>query len=185
MSLTKKIVLAFLLVTVLPLGVIIWVSHRTFVEQAERQVGTRLEDSVVQVGRTIDEFMLSGIRDVKSLEAEPDLSSGDYKLADKRLSSFTYSFPYFDHVILTDIHGMVVASSYGPDVAKSLFALLDNTQDEFELALNSAAGSAYVSGLAYVHDSLHRVVSAGKLTSVDFGVQLLTRVREAGGHTVG
>ncbi len=46
MSLTKKLVLAFLLVTLIPLGVIIWVSHRTFVEQAQQQIGTRLEESV-------------------------------------------------------------------------------------------------------------------------------------------
>jgi hypothetical protein len=46
MSLTKKLILAFLLVTVVPLGVVIYVSHRTFLEYAERQVGNRLEDSV-------------------------------------------------------------------------------------------------------------------------------------------
>ena len=34
MSLTKKLVLAFLLVALIPLGVIVWVSHRTFFEQA-------------------------------------------------------------------------------------------------------------------------------------------------------
>ena len=77
MSLTNKLVLAFLLVTLIPLGVIIWVSHRTFVEQAQQQIGTRLEDSVVQVGRSIDEFMLSCVSDMKSLAADPDLSAGE------------------------------------------------------------------------------------------------------------
>ena len=43
MSLTKKLVLAFLLVTLIPLGVVIWISHRTFSDQAEQQIGTRLE----------------------------------------------------------------------------------------------------------------------------------------------
>jgi hypothetical protein len=42
MSLTKKLILAFLLVTVVPLSVIIWVSHRTLVEQAQQQIGKRL-----------------------------------------------------------------------------------------------------------------------------------------------
>ena len=59
MSLTKKLVLAFLLVTLIPLDVIIWVSHRTFVQQAQQQIGTRLEDSAVEAGRSIDEFMLA------------------------------------------------------------------------------------------------------------------------------
>ena len=78
MSLTKKLVLAFLLVTLIPLGVIIWVSHQTFVDQAQEQIGTRLEDSAVEVGRSIDEFMLSCLRDTKFLAADPDLSSGDH-----------------------------------------------------------------------------------------------------------
>jgi hypothetical protein len=77
MSLTKKLILAFLLVTVVPLGVVIWVSHWTFLKYAERQVGTRLEDSVVQVGRGMDEFMLDRIRDMQAIATEPELSSGD------------------------------------------------------------------------------------------------------------
>jgi hypothetical protein len=48
MSLAKKLILAFLLMTVVPLGVIIWVSHRTLVEQAHQQIGTRLEDSLMR-----------------------------------------------------------------------------------------------------------------------------------------
>ena len=75
MSLTKKLVLAFSLVTLLPLGMIIWVSHRTFVQQAQEQIGARLEDSVIQVGKSIDEFMLNCIRDMKSLAADPGLSA--------------------------------------------------------------------------------------------------------------
>jgi hypothetical protein len=92
-SLTKKLILAFLLVTVVPLGVVIWVSHRTFVGYAERQVGTRLEDSVVQAGRDMDEFILGCIRDMKALAADPDLITEDRDDLDKRLSRFTYTFP--------------------------------------------------------------------------------------------
>ena len=47
MSLIKKLVLAFLLMTLIPLGVIFWVSHRTFAERAQQQLGTPLEDSVL------------------------------------------------------------------------------------------------------------------------------------------
>ena len=61
-----QLVLA-LLVTLVPLGVIIWVAHRTFVEQAERQVGGQLENSVAQVGKSMDEFMLKCTRELKSL----------------------------------------------------------------------------------------------------------------------
>ena len=77
MSLTKKLILAFLLVTVVPLGVIIWVSHRTLVEQAQQQIGTRLEDSVIQIGKSIDAFMLNSISDIRTLAANPNLGLGD------------------------------------------------------------------------------------------------------------
>jgi hypothetical protein len=55
MSLTKKLVLTFLLMTLIPIGVIIWVSRQTLVEQVQQQVGTRLKDSVVQIGKSMDE----------------------------------------------------------------------------------------------------------------------------------
>lgn len=91
--LTLKLVLAFLLVTVVPLGVIIWASHRTVVEQAERQIGTQLEDSVVHVGERMDELILNRTNALKSLVSDPDLSSGDHELISKQLSSFIYAFP--------------------------------------------------------------------------------------------
>ena len=137
MSLTRKLVLAFLLVTLVPLGAIIWVSHRTFVDQAQQQIGTRLEDSVVEAGRSIDEFMLNCIRDMKALAADPDLSAGDHKLRDEHLSDFTYSFPYFDQVMLVDTQGRIVASSYTPSVGESLFTHFENTRNDFALALRS------------------------------------------------
>ena len=59
MSLTKKLVLAFLLVTMVPLGTIIGVLHHTFVKHAEEQVGTRIEDSVIHAGKSVDECMVS------------------------------------------------------------------------------------------------------------------------------
>jgi hypothetical protein len=75
MSLAQKFVLTFLLVVLVPLGVIIRVSYGTLVEHAQQQIGTRLEDSVVQVGKSIDQFMLSSIWDMKSLAADPDVGS--------------------------------------------------------------------------------------------------------------
>lgn len=44
MSLTKKLVLTFLLVTLVPIGVIVWVSQRILVKQAQQQIGARLQE---------------------------------------------------------------------------------------------------------------------------------------------
>ena len=119
MSLTKKLVLALSLVTLIPLGVIL-VSHRTFVRQARQRIGTRLEDSVVEVGRSVDEFMLNCIRDLKSLAADPDLGSEEHGFRAEPLSRFTYSFPYFDQVMLVDTQGGIVASSRSTRDRKSV-----------------------------------------------------------------
>ena len=189
MSLTKKLILAFLLVTVVPLGVVIWVSHRTFVGYAERQVGTRLEDSVVQAGRDMDEFILGCIRDMKALAADPDLITEDRDDLDKRLSRFTYTFPYFDEFMLVDATGVVVASSYAPAVGTSLFTRLftrfDDARDEFERALHSPPGAVYISDLDDVPEPLRRAAAAGNLIDVALTIQMLTAVQDASGHCVG
>src|ERR1700693_2627217 len=95
MSLTKKLVLAFLLVTMVPLGAIIGVLHYTFVEHAEGQVGARLEDSVIERGKSVDEFMFSCIRGMKDLAEDSALSSGDRDITHKQLSRYVHSFPYY------------------------------------------------------------------------------------------
>ena len=189
MSLTKKLILAFLLVTVVPLGVVIWVSNRTFVGYAERQVGTRLEDSVVQAGRDMDEFILGCIRDMKALAADPDLITEDRDDLDKRLSRFTYTFPYFDEFMLVDATGVVVASSYAPAVGTSLFTRVftrfDDARDEFERALHSPPGAVYISDLDDVPEPLRRAAAAGNLIDVALTIQMLTTVQDASGHCVG
>jgi PAS domain S-box-containing protein len=184
MSLTKKLVLAFLLVTLIPLGVIIWVSHQTFVEQAQEQIGSRLEDSAVQVGRSIDEFMLGCIRDMKSLAADPDLDSGDYDLRDEHLSRFTYSFPYFDQAMVVDAEGMVMASSYRPNVGESLFTHFPNARGQFELALHSPSGSVYVSDLSDVAE-VGQVGGESSQSHRPLNMQLLTPLQNGSGRPTG
>jgi PAS domain S-box-containing protein len=184
MSLTKKLVLAFLLVTAIPLGAIIAMLHYTFLKHAEEQVGTRLEDSVIQVGKSMDEFMFSCIRGMKDLAPDPELSSGDPITTGKHLLQYVRSFPYFGEIMLVDRHGTVIASSSSPDVGTSLFTRFDDTRDEFEQALHRAPGYVYISDLNEIPESLRRVVAVGKLRDVDLGFQMLTAVKDAAGNTV-
>jgi PAS domain S-box-containing protein len=183
MSLTKKLVLAFLLVTTVPLGAIIGVLHYTFVEHAEGQVGARLEDSVIQGGKSVDEFMFSCIRGMKDLAEDPELSSGDSDATHKHLSRYIHSFPYFGEVMLVDAQGTVIASSSPPEVGTSLFTRFDDTWHEFEQSLHSPAGVVYISDLNEIPEPLRRVAAAGKLRDVDLGIQMLTAVQDAAGRT--
>jgi PAS domain S-box-containing protein len=185
MSLTKKLVLAFLLVTLIPLGLIIWISHRTFVEQAQEQIGARLEDSVVQVGKSIDEFLVNCIGDTKCIAADPDLSSQDRKAIDELLSRFTYSFPCFDQVMLVDTQGGIVASSYSPSVGESLFTHFDQTRDGFDRALQSPPGSVYVTNLSDVSAPLRHAAVEGRLSNRLLNIQMLAPVQDVSGRCVG
>jgi PAS domain S-box-containing protein len=184
MSLTKKLVLSFLLVTLIPLGVIIWVSHRTFVDQAQKQIGTRLEDGVVQVGTGINEFMLKCSSNVKSLAADPDLSSGNVESIKENLSRFAFSFPYFDQIMLVDTHGGIIASSYGPSVGESLFTHFDNTRDEFELTLHGSPGSIYISDLSDVPESVRTALAESRPSNRLLSIQFLAPIEDRTGHCV-
>jgi PAS domain S-box-containing protein len=183
MSLTKKLVLAFLLVTMVPVGAIIGVLHYTFVKHAEGQVGARLEDSVIQGGKSVDEFMFSCIRGMKDLAEDSELSSGDSNATNKNLSRYIHSFPYFGEVMLVDAQGTVIGSSSPQEVGTSLFTRFDDTWHEFEQTLNSAAGVVYISDLNEIPEPLRRVAAAGKLRDVDLDIQMLTAVKDAAGRT--
>jgi PAS domain S-box-containing protein len=185
MALIKKLVLAFLLVSMVPLGAIIGVLHYTFVEHAEGQVGARLEDSVIQRGKSVDEFMFSCIRGMQDLAKDSELSSGDSAAILKHLSRYIHSFRYFGEVMLVDAQGMVIASSSPPEVGTSLFTRFDDTWHEFEQALHSSAGVVYISDLNEIPEPLRRVAAAGKLRDVDLDIQMLTAVQDAAGHTTG
>src|SRR5580700_10638872 len=169
MSLTRKLVLAFLLVTMVPLGTIIGLLHYSFVQHAEEQVGTRLEDSVIQVGKGVDEFMFSCMRGIKDLAEDPDLTFGDRVVTQTQLSRYIRSFPYFGEVMLVDTHGMVIASSSPPEAGKSFFTRFADTRDEFEQALHGSQGVGYINDLS---EPLRRQVAAGKLAEVNLDMQM-------------
>ena len=185
MSLTKKLVMAFLLVTLIPLGVIIRVSHRIFVEQARQQVGARLGGSAAETGKSIDDYMVNCMRDLKSLAADPDLRAEDHGLRQEHLARFTSSFPYFDQVILVDPEGGIVATSNTSPVGESLFTHFDNTRAQFELALRGAPGSVYVCDLNDVSEPLRHAAVEGRLSNTLLNIQMLVPVQDRNGHCIG
>jgi hypothetical protein len=76
-------------VILIPVGVIIWVSRQTLVAQAQDQISTRLKDSVVQVGKSMDEFMFNAIRNVQTQAAKPVMGLGDLRVARDDLARLT------------------------------------------------------------------------------------------------
>jgi PAS domain S-box-containing protein len=185
MSLTKKLVLTFLAVTLIPVGVIILVSRQTLVEEAQEQIGTRLRDSVVQVGRSMDEFMFNSIRHIQAMAVNPDLSLGNLNDANRDLIRLADSFSYFDQVMLVNPGGVIISSSDGASLGESLFTLFAETRNEFDLALHSEPGSVYISDLG---DGLKSVSPAGTgeyLGQRLLSLQILVPVHDSEGRPAG
>ena len=181
MSLTKKLVLTFLLVTLIPIGVIIWVSRQTLVEQAQQQIGTRLEDSVVQVGKSMDEFMFNSIHNIQTMAANPNMSLGDLNITNGDLARLTYSFSFFDQVMLVNPHGVIIASSDTASLGRSLFSDFANTRNEFAMAVRARPGSAYVS----LTDALKPSANEERRSNRLLGIQILVPVEDSEGRLVG
>ena len=184
MSLTKKSVLTFLLMTLIPIGVVIWVSRLTLVEQAQQQIGTRLQDSVVQVGKSMDEFMFNSIHNIQTLAANPDMSLGDLNIANGELARLTYSFSYFDQVMLVNPQGMIIASSDSTSLGRSLFTVFASTRSEFEKAFRAGPGSAYVS-LTDASIPLNRTAAEERRSNKLLTIQILVPVQDSEGRPVG
>jgi PAS domain S-box-containing protein len=184
MSLTKKSILTFLLMTLIPIGVIIWVSRQTLVEQAQDQIGTRLKDSVVQVGKSMDEFMFNAIHNVQTLAANPVMSLGDLKVARDDLARLTYSFSFFEEVMLVNPQGVIVASSDNTSVGGSLFAGFPGTRNEFALAVRARPGSAYVV-LTAAGNQVNQSAGEGRRSHRLLRIQILVPVQDSEGRSVG
>ena len=185
MSLTKKLVLTFLLGTLIPIAVIIWVARQTLVEQAQQQIGRRLEDSVVQVGKSMDDFMFNSIRHIQTIAADQDMSSQNLDQANLDLVRLADSFSYFDQVMLVNPQGVIIASSDSSSVGVPLFARFAKTRNEFELALRGRPGSVYVSDLGSDLKSLDLAAADERLSNRLLDIQILVSVQDSEGRPVG
>src|ERR1700730_3730466 len=184
MSLTKKLVLTFLLVTLIPIAVIIWVSRQTLVEQAQQQIGIRLEDSVVQVGKSMDEFMFNSIRNIQTVAADPDIGSRSLEITNHHLARLAYSFSLFDQVMLVNPQGVIIASSDESSIGESLFAQFPHSRNEFDLTLRSRPGSVYVSYLADDSKTQGQAATNEHPKNRLLDIQILVSVQDSEGHTV-
>ncbi len=184
MSLTKKLVLTFLLMTLIPIGIIIWVSRQTFVEQAQKQIGTQLKDSVVQVGKSMDEFMFNSIHNIQTMAADPDMSLADLTIANVDLARLTYSFSFFDQVMLVNPQGVIIASSDSASLGRSLFTDFPNTKKEFGMAFRARPGSVYVSQADAANSLNLSAAEAGRSNRL-LHIQILVPVEDSEGRPVG
>lgn len=81
--------------------------------------------------------------------------------------------------MLADTQGRIVASSYRPNMGKSVFALFENTEDEFGIAVRGSAGSVYFSPMANVPERIREAAAKGRLKDLALEIHMLTPVKDS------
>jgi PAS domain S-box-containing protein len=183
--LTRKLVLAFIAITALPFGVLVWVLSIPSIHQSEALTGARLQDNVDQAARFIDQFMVTCVRDMRDFVSSTDYLSPNTRENNQQLKKLTYHHPYFSEISFVDDSGTIVASSYPPFVGRLLFDTVDKRSDQFPQAVRGAAGSVFVSDLSDVSDRVSALAERGRLTGADLKLELLAPVHDSGGRYVG
>ena len=94
MSLSRKLLLAFVILAIGPLAAVILVFRLTFAPKAEWMVGGRLQDNAVQTARAVGNFMLTCLRDFKALAEAVELLRDSHSPAtiSSRLARHTYAY---------------------------------------------------------------------------------------------
>ena len=145
MTLTRKLVLAFAAVIVVPFAALVWMLAGPTIRQSEEFAGARLQDNVVQAARLMDEMMRSSVRDTRSLVASFAYTHDSAARSNARLEEFTRHYPYFTRISLIRADGLVTTSS-DPSQSGTQFSVLSSPyQADFNHALNSAAGTVLFS----------------------------------------
>ena len=184
MSLTNKFILTFLLVTLIPIGIIILVARQNIAEHSQQEVGIRLEDSVVQVRKGMDEFLSNSIHNIQTMAANPDLNLSNLDSANRDLARLTYSFSYFAQVMMVNRVGVIIASSDDTSIGVSLFRDFPNTRSEFALAFAARSGSAYLS-MTDPSGPPNPAVTKDRQGNRLLQIQILAPVKDSEGRPVG
>ncbi|MFL5401816.1 MAG: response regulator [Gemmatimonadales bacterium] len=148
MQLRPKLLLAFLLVSILPLAVLGVLVYRSTVRHTERLVGHRLQANVVQVADAIDELMRDCTEDMHRFGGTRLFARGRPADISTELRLETSARPFYSQLLYVDAAGLVLAASDGAIVGRRLLELHPDLADEFRQALAGVPGEAYISDLS-------------------------------------
>jgi PAS domain S-box-containing protein len=174
MTLRGKLVLAFVAVTAIPFLALVWMLSISTIRQSETFVGARLQDSVSQAARLIDQFMISSLREMKAFAAAPIYGGSDIRAISGPLEQLTYFYPYYSEISLVTAEGIVVASSNSQRIGSRLEEAHRATAAELARAVRGESGSVFVT-FADNHAA----------SSADLHLELLAPVRDAHGNFIG
>jgi signal transduction histidine kinase/DNA-binding response OmpR family regulator len=169
MTLTRKILVALLGLTIGTLGVAAAALYPMVRHHTQQLVGARFEDSVVPTARAIDNMLLDALRGMHLSVSDLVIREGTPEQMARQLRTITYIYPYLQRVYLASPDGKILASSNSYDVGRSLFEQQDILSVHFAAARQRPAGAVQFAVfehaapgepvfhlLAVVHDSQSR-----------------------------
>jgi signal transduction histidine kinase/DNA-binding response OmpR family regulator len=141
MSITVKILIALVGLTVVSLLVALLALYPMVKHHTEELVVARFEDSLVPTSRAVDNLMLDALRGMYLLESNRALQQHEAQAMVQQLRSITYVYPYLRRIYLTDETGIILASSDPSDMGRSAFELSSGLRAPFASMLKRPMGS--------------------------------------------
>src|SRR5690242_342542 len=120
MTLTRKILVALLGLTIGTLGVAVAALYPMVRHHTQQLVGARFEDSVVPTARAIDNMLLDALRGIHLSVSDLVIREGTPEQMARQLRTITYIYPYLQRIYLASPEGKILASSDSYDVGRSV-----------------------------------------------------------------
>jgi len=174
MSISRKILLAILGLTVSSLLLVALALYPMVKRHTTELVVARFQDSLLPTSHAVDNLVLDALRGMYLLVSDRSLREDDDKAMVGRLRSLTYVYPYIGRIYVADESGVILTSSEPSDVGRSAF-LSPGLEPAFQSVRNRPFGSIEIADL----DS----ASNGKSNAAVF--RLLTQIRDNRGKIRG
>jgi signal transduction histidine kinase/DNA-binding response OmpR family regulator len=119
MTISRKILLAILGLTVGSLLIVSTALYPMVKHHTEELVVARFEDSLLPTSHAVDNLVLDALRGMYLLVSDRSLREDDDAAMVGRLRALTYVYPYIGRIYVADESGAIIASSEPADVGTS------------------------------------------------------------------
>jgi signal transduction histidine kinase/DNA-binding response OmpR family regulator len=141
MTFTRKILIAFLGLTIGTLGAAAAPLYVMVGHHAQQLVGARFEDSIVPTAHAIDNMLLDALRGMHLSVNDVVIRAGSPDQMARQLRTMTYIYPYLRRIYLVGGAGTIIASSDPYDAGHSVSEQQDTLTTHFTAAKQRPAGA--------------------------------------------
>ncbi|MET0660696.1 MAG: response regulator [Steroidobacteraceae bacterium] len=145
--LSKQVLAALLLVSIIPLLFAGITARRTLLENLEASIGPRLSDEVATTGRNAWVFLYVAQRDAQMIRSAIEHGSEDPAVTAQMLHDVITANPTLANLHVVDEHGRVQASAQREGAPQSIRQLSPRLQQLYQRALNAKHGETLFADL--------------------------------------